>query len=357
MSIESKAPQAGPSVAGSGSGMTRRSLGRLALAGAGVLTSSRPAAGQSLSGEIAVAMTPANFPQHKAKDVEDMFTLGKDVATGAILIYQWGEQDFQKVAKTMVGLCNKANLTPILSISPTKLEGARNELDVPNSVRKAAKRDLSFKNGAVNKQFAADVLELAKLNPAYLGLATEINLLAFKDIKEYIYFAAVCKKLYPEIKKISPNTKVFVSFQWDFFHIMAKREPNKIKEHAKLIDIFRPELDVIALTSYPADHFGSPNEIPSDYYSKIYNYVGKSDRVMLTEIGWPSTGKGNERSQEQFILRLPELTNSMKPLYVGWSLLHDVRVSSFGESLGTTGILMNNGKPKPGFAALKKVRR
>lgn len=339
------------------SGMSRRSLGKLVVTGAGVLAFSRTAAGQALAGEVAVAMTPANFPQHKAKDIEDMFALGKEVATGAILIYQWGQPDFQKVARTMTELCNKAHLTPILSISPTKLEGARNELDVPDRVRQAAKRNLSFKNGDVNKQFAADVLELAKLKPAYLGLATEINLLAFKDIKEYIYFAAVCKKLYPEIKKISPNTKVFVSFQWDFFHIMAQREPNKIKEHAKLIDIFRPELDVVALTSYPADHFSSPSEIPADYYSKIYNYVGKSDPVMLTEIGWPSTGKGNERSQEQFILRLPELTNPMRPLYIGWSLLHDVQVSSFGEALGTTGVLMKNGKPKPGFAALKKVRK
>jgi hypothetical protein len=77
------------------------------------------------------------------------------------------------------------------------------------------------------------------------------------------------------------------------YRIMDDRNPKKMMENSKLIDIFRPELDLVAFTSYPADHFSSPDDIPSDY-ARIYDHVGRGDEVMFMEIGWPTNGKGTE---------------------------------------------------------------
>ena len=33
--------------------------------------------------------------------------------------------------------------------------------------------------------------------------------------------AALYRRLFQEVKKVSPQTKVFVSFQWDYFQIRA----------------------------------------------------------------------------------------------------------------------------------------
>jgi hypothetical protein len=92
------------------------------------------------------------------------------------------------------------------------------------------------------------------------------------------------------VTKTFPDTGVALTL----YRIMDARNPEKIMEHSKLIDIFRPELDLVAFTSYPADHFSSPDDIPSDYYARIYDHVGHGDEVMFMEIGWPTTGKGTE---------------------------------------------------------------
>src|SRR5271165_4330968 len=241
-----------------------------------------PPAADRVFSSTAVALTPANFPHHTPKDVDDMFRLGTEVGNGAVIILQWSQPDLQNIAQTMVKRSMDSKLTPILAISPTKLEGMRGEYDVPEYVRTATRgKKLSFGEKFVYEAYIKDVLELAKLHPPYFCLATEINLLAFKDIQEYIRFAAIYKKVYELVKKVSPETKVFVSFQWDFFQLMDSKEPNKIAEHSKLIDIFRPKLDVLAFTSYPADHFPNPSAIPAKYYEQIYLHIKPTDPVMF----------------------------------------------------------------------------
>jgi hypothetical protein len=326
----------------------------LGLAFAG-LAHAAPQRGDKIFPSTGVALTPANFPNHSAKDVEDMFRIGKDLGDTAVFIYQWSQPDLQGTAQTMLKLSKQNNYTAILAISPTKLAGMRGEFDLPESVSRVVGRKVSFADKSVYEPYINDVLELAKLHPPYLCLATEINLLAFSSIKEYITFAAVYKKLYPVIKKISPSTQVFVSFQWDFFQLMDEKEPNKIAEHSKLIDIFRPELDLIAFTSYPADHFSSPSAVPANYYEQIYQHIKRDDPVMFMEIGWPSTGKGSEQSQLAFINRLPSLMEKVKPKVLAWSLLHDVP-GALGGDLGSTGLLTTRGQAKPGFEAFKALR-
>jgi hypothetical protein len=302
-----------------------------------------------------VALTPANFPNHSAKDVEDMFRIGKDAGDVAVFIYQWSQPDLLSTAQSMLKLSKDSNYTPILAISPTKLEGLRGEFDLPESVRRKVGRKVSFADKSVYEPYIYDVLELAKLHPPYLCLATEINLLAFSSIQQYITFAAVYKKLYPEIKKISPSTQVFVSFQWDFFQLMDSKEPNKIAEHSKLIDIFRPELDLVAFTSYPADHFPNPSAIPANYYEQVYLHIKRDDPIMFMEIGWPSTGKGSEQSQIAFINRLPALMEKVKPKVLAWPLLHDIS-GALGGDLGATGLLTTKGQAKPALEAFKAIR-
>jgi hypothetical protein len=307
--------------------------------------------------EVGVALTPANFPSHTSNDVTEMFRLGKEAGDVAVFIYQWSQPDFKTVAAKVIEASRAAGLKPVLSLSPTKLEGARGELDLPAQVRQKAGRQPSFKDKNVYMAYITDVLDLARLKPPFLCLATEINMLAFRDINEYVAFAHIYKKLYPEIKKISPATKVFVSFQWDFYYIMDTKDPNKISEHSKLIDIFRPELDIVAFTSYPASHFPEPSAIPTNYYDKILTHTHPGDQIAFTEIGWPSQGKGSQQAQEQFITRLPGLLAKTKPFQVDWSLLHDVSIGALNADLSTTGLLTRTGGKKPAFKAFQQLRK
>jgi hypothetical protein len=306
---------------------------------------------------IGVALTPKNFPRHSADDVRQMFGMGKELGSVAVFIYPWSQGDFLDVARQVIALSAQHGLTPMVGLGVTTLDSMRGKLEVPNEVRRKAGRELSFSSPAVHQAFARDAVALAKLKPAYLCLATEINMLALANLQEYLSFANVYKQVAPLIRKVSPGTKVFVSFQWDFLRMMDVKEPDRVAEHTKLIDVFRPELDVIALTSYPSGIFASPARMPADYYARIADHTKGSDEILFMEIGWPTRGQGSEQEQVEFINRLPALMSDVRPTVLAWPLLHDVQLPLLGDDLFTTGLVTAKGTVKPGYAALRRLRR
>jgi hypothetical protein len=193
---------------------------------------------------LGIAITPKNFPAHTITDVDEAFSMAKELGDHAVFIYQWSELN-PEVARLMAEKSRDAGLIPILAISPTTLDKGRKELDLPAHLRLRAGPFVSFANPVIRDAFKGSVKDLARLRPPYLCLATEINFLALQRLDEYLHFASLYKETYREVKRVSPNTKVFVSFQWEWVRIHDAREMHKIKEHSKVIDIFRPELDVV----------------------------------------------------------------------------------------------------------------
>jgi hypothetical protein len=303
-----------------------------------------------------MAITPKNFPSHTLADVDEAFGLAHQLADHSVFIYQWGELDL-KVAGLMMAKSKQAGLSPILGLSPTSLDQGRKELDIPEDVRRQAGNVISFANPVIRRAYKNTVRELASLRPPYLCLATEINFLALQRLEEYLHFASLYKKAYREAKRISPDTRVFVSFQWEWMRIVDAKEPHKIKEHRKIIDIFRPELDVIGLTSYPAPFHESPVGLPPDYYSWINHHIQPNDQVVLMELGWPTKGAGSELEQQTFIRRLPELFSQVNVSIIAWALLHDVNLAAFDANLNTVGLIRNNGQKKKGFDEFKSLRQ
>jgi hypothetical protein len=135
-----------------------------------------------------IAVTPRNFPNHTAADVDEAFRLAREAGRQAVFIYQWGELNLD-VVKTMLSKAAQTGLTPVVGLSPTTLDQGRKGLDVPASVRLQAGAELSFSNPVVRAAYIRAAVDLAKLKPAYLCLATEINLLAMQRLPEYLHFA------------------------------------------------------------------------------------------------------------------------------------------------------------------------
>jgi hypothetical protein len=306
-------------------------------------------------GAPGIAITPKNFPAHTIGDVKDAFQLAKALGDHTVFIYQWQHLDL-KVAEMMVTMSRKAGMNPILGFSPTTLDQGRKELDLPPDIRRKAGAAISFANPVIRKAFKNTAVELARLKPAYLCLATEINFLAMQRLPEYLHFAGLYKEVYREVKRVSPDTKVFVSFQWEWVRILDAKEPFKIKEHSKVIDIFRPELDVVGLTTYPSYFHKTPADLVPDYYSWVYRHTRKSDEILLMEVGWPTGGSGSELEQLAYIRRLPALLEQVNVSVVAWALLHDITLPEFDADLSTVGLITNGGQKKPGFREFKALR-
>jgi hypothetical protein len=301
-----------------------------------------------------VAVTPRNFPNPTAADVDDAFRLARDVGQHAVFIYQWGSLDVG-VAKAMLDKARQAGLTPVLGLSPTTLDQGRKELDVPPALRRQAGSALSFGNESVRAAYVKAAGELAQLEPPYLCLATEINLLALQRLPEYLQFAAAYKEAYREVKRVSPRTRVFVSFQWEWVRILDAKEPLRIAEHSKVIDIFRPELDLVGFTTYPAPFHDTPAQLPADYYAWMFRHIPRSEAVMLMEVGWPTSGPGSEAEQRDFVERLPELLGGINLVGIEWALLHDVQLGAFGADLNTVGLRYRDGREKPAHGTFRAL--
>lgn len=301
-----------------------------------------------------IAVTPRNFPHHTAADVDEAFRLTHEVGRQAVFIYQWGGLNLD-VVKAMFVKATQTGLTPVLGLSPTTLDQGRKEMDVPASVRLQAGADLSFSNPAVRTAYIKAATDLAQLKPPYFCLATEINLLAIQRLPEYLHFAGLYKEAYRAVKQVSPQTQVFVTFQWEWVRILDAKEPDRIAEHSKVINIFRPELDLIGLTTYPSAFHETPAQLVPDYYTWIFRHIPPGDPVMLMEIGWPTSGSGNEAEQFAFIKRLPGLLKGINLVGVDWALLHDVQIGAFDADLNTVGLRYSDGRPKPGYGAFRAL--
>ena len=304
--------------------------------------------------DTAIAITPRNFPSHTAADVEHAFKVAAEISSHAVFIYQWHELNID-VVRLMVAKSKKSGLKPILGLSPTTLDQGRKELDLPPDVRRKAGLSVSFANPIIRKAFIKTAIALARLRPPYLCLATEINFLAMQRLNEYLHFASLYQEAYRAVKQLSPQTKVFVSFQWEWMRILDAREPHKIKEHSKVIEIFRPRLDVVGFTTYPSPFHASPEKLPHDYYFWMYRHINHSDEVLLMEVGWPTGGSGNNIEQQAFIQRLPELLSRVNVSVIAWALLHDVGMAEFDANLNTVGLITRNGDKKPGYTNFKAL--
>ena len=311
---------------------------------------------QSRSGSpVGVAVTPRNFPSHTLRDVDDAFRLSRGLGNQALFIFQWGKLDLA-IARLMIEKSRAAGLIPVVGLSPTTLDRKRKEIDLPDDVRRRAGEPVSFGNPVVRDAFKKAARELARLKPAFLCLATEINFLALQRLPEYLRFARLYKEAYREVKRISPRTRVFVTFQWEWVRILDAKEPHKIREHTKVIDIFRPELDVVGFTTYPSPFHASPGALPGDYYTWAFRHIRNTEPVLFMEIGWPTAGSGSAAEQVAFIRRLPELLRGMNVVGLDWSLLHDVGLAEFDADLNTTGLITNRGVRKPGYQAFERLR-
>lgn len=325
----------------------------LALAIAASCLWPRPAAAEG-SAAYGVAVTPRNFPNFTIDDVDQAFAVASRVGDYAVFIYQWGELDMQ-VARLMVAKARQAHLQPIIGLSPTTLDQGRKELDLPDDVRHRSAAHISFSNPVIREAFKKTAVGLARLQVPYLCLATEINFLAMQRLDEYIHFVSLYKETYALVKRAAPRTRVFVSFQWEWMRIVDSKAPHRIAEHRKVVDIFRPNLDVVGLTTYPAPFHGAPADLDRNYFTWLTHHTLPGDEILLMEVGWPTEGSGSELEQAQFVQALPRLLSGVNVSVVAWALLHDVGIEAFDANLNSVGLATTAGRRKPAFGIWKSL--
>ncbi len=122
---------------------------------------------------------------------------------------------------------------------------------------------------ALHQAFVAEARYIAtNERPAYLSLATEVNSTFERDPIAYRQFLAVYRDAYRAVKEASPETRVFVTLQYEELLGVIPWLPPHVPRW-ELLDDFAGRLDLVAISSFPSFAFAVARKVPPDYYLQL----------------------------------------------------------------------------------------
>jgi hypothetical protein len=196
-------------------------------------------------------------------------------------------QDITDIRNLMT-LARQSNLDAVYVIDPLNGLNRREFYGLPFGW------NASFANPDVRAAFTNYTLRiLHEFHPRYLGLASEINTYADSQPDDFPNYLSLYREVYAKVKTESPETKVFVTFQWEEMNNLMPQIANGRKPYSvnwDQMEAFEPQLDLWVISSYPFVVFKASADIPKDYYTVLNTRTEKP--LAVAEGGFTSQNVG-----------------------------------------------------------------
>lgn len=223
-----------------------------------------------------------------------------------------------------------------------------------------------FSTPQVRQAFLNFTLRVVReFHPRYLGLASEINTYADAFPADFSNFLSLYRETYAAIKTESPETLVFVTFQWEDLNNLGGfgegRNPHQTNWDQ--IEVFEPQLDVWVISSYPFIAFPSAADIPANYYTPLLERTSKP--LAVAEGGYPShpvaSIAGEPQDQVDYLQAIHTQLGERLDFWI-YLLLSDFNLDSYAHEMrrqgnsedvetlrffSTVGLREKDGTPKP----------
>ena len=291
------------------------------------------------------------FPSPPEATLESVFKTFKEMGEHGdfVLIQQntawedFAEGGVDGESQTRTDLINQVKLAYQNDLEYIFVIDALNGLNRREFVGLPAGWDANFANPMVRSAYKNYALWVVRsFHPHYLGLASEINTYmdAFPDGAKN--FISLYNEIYALIKAEAPETQVFVSFQWDDLNNMFPQpeEGNRQKFDVnwEQVEVFEPNLDVWAISSYPYFIFPSGADIPADYYTPL---LARTDKpIAIAEGGFSTQTFGQmKKTPEDQVAFLNTVHDQLGGRLVFWvnTLLSDFNLDSYAEQMKKDG--------------------
>ena len=178
-------------------------------------------------------------------------------------------------------LADRNGLEIILVVDPLNGLNRREFAGLPPDLAQA-----DFGTPDVREAYLNFTLRVVReLRPSYLGLASEINTYADAFPDDFPNFLSLYRETYAAVKAESPETQVFVTFQWEDLNNLiptATEGRGAYRTNWDQVEAFEPELDLWVISSYPFAVFSSGAAIPSDYYTPL---LARTDKPLAVAEG------------------------------------------------------------------------
>jgi hypothetical protein len=290
---------------------------------------------------LGMVPSPKTIPDSTFEDLGNAY---QEVAEIADVVMIWGNPGgiglYDRLLQSQVVTAVRVyDLQPVLTLNFHTIkeipgQGLGLVIDAPEGINPEVSDPVFRERWIAEAKMIAQEFE-----PEYFSLGNEINdyfLFHPEDVDVYL---SLFDSAYREIKEVSPDTKVFVVFSYN--HLIDNHQ-------WELLEIFSTHVDLIGLTTYPWQHYASPEEIDMAYYSQLNDHLDRP--IAFTEIGWPSTS--SEQDQAAFLTRFVELIAENEVEMVNWLFLHEMDVtegigrSIFSPETGSIGLKSADGRKK-----------
>jgi len=326
------------------------------------------------------------FPSPPEVTLESVFKTFKDMGNHGdfVLIQQntaW--EDFVNSvdgeSKTRTDIINQTKLALQNNLEYIFVIDALNGLNRREFIGLPAGWNANFANPKVRSSYKNYALWVVRsFHPHYLGLASEINTYMDAHPDDAENFISLYNEIYALIKTESPETKIFVSFQWDDLNNMFPQpeEGNRQKFDVnwQQVEVFEPNLDLWVISTYPYFIFPSGADLPTDYYAPLLRRTSKP--FAIGESGFSTENIGQlKNTPEDQVAFLNAIHNQLGPQLVFWvnTLLSDLNIESYaaemeksGRNPGDSEMLGNfayiglqnfDGSPKPALEVWDSFRK
>jgi hypothetical protein len=237
--------------------------------------------------------------------------------------------------------------------------------------------DPKFSNPRIRNAYTNYALWVVRtFHPRYLGLASEINTYMDTHPEDAPNFLSLYNEIYSAIKLEAPQTRIFVTFQWEELNSLIPQLagghlPNQIDWEK--IKMFEPKLDLWVISSYPFVAYKSGAEIPPGYYTPLLSQTSKP--LAVAEGGYSSRGVGSPQgAPEDQVSYLNAIHGQIGQRLAFWVylLLNDFNQSSYASAMqaggqstkdintlgmfASVGLRNSDGSPKPAMALWDSFR-
>ncbi len=281
-----------------------------------------------------------------------------------------GAQDIKEIRDLMT-LAGQRNLEPIFVVDPLNGLDRRQFSPLPPELEGG-----NFATAGIRSAFTNYAITLVnEFQPRYIGLASEINTYADAHPEDFPNFVGLYRETYAAIKSASPGTQVFVTFQWDDLNNAIPfdaRDGEPFQPKWEQIEIFEPQLDIWAISSYPFVAFERAADIPSDYYTPLLARTDKPLAVAEGGVNSRPIGQIPGSPQDQ-IDHLNAVNTQLGGRLEFWIqlVLFDLNAESYRDFLaengmestadtilwfGAIGLLEMDGTPKPALETWDSIR-
>jgi hypothetical protein len=290
---------------------------------------------------IGLVPTPKNYPNSTFEDMVAAYIEAGDIAEICMVwVKKQGIGEYQILKNNrIIEALRTYGLKPVITLNFATIKkgvgGLEYVIDAPEGIP-ANLSDPKFRSRWIEE--AKNIA--SEFKPEYFSLGNEINDYFYLHPDEFEEYLTLFEEAKKEIKRVSPNTKVFVVFSYN--HLIENNQWD-------LLERIESKADLIGITTYPWKHYDTPEDIPEDYYLRISKYTTKP--IAFTEIGWISSPPASENQQSEFLLRFLELTKELKIEMVNWLFLHEIQteglIGAFTDPrVGTIALKMSDGTKK-----------